>query len=415
MQPNQFAYNGTIYQYQLQDNQAANSVNSNCMNNLSIGADPSYIDQLDPNIFNNATNLNDLFGILGDTSANKTLQSLNENEDSNNDTLISNDGSNTAPNQNEIYTDDIAETEALLNNIEHMLTLMQTITNKSKSKPCSDEANSNKERLTNQLIKIKNNLNKKKQNIKQQQPDLQIIKDEPVETHSLAKNICSMSQSGFKKISPKLNTSPIQPNSFSSASAQMNKLPVLTAPTPECLNKKFNIMASSTSALCSSSAKNTVIYKNPISAKSANELESGMIRVPSASQLQVIKSAPLTVLSNSSAGPIIIATTTATPSQDIKTIVIDDDTPNSKKFKKETSISPKLTKNSLNTSQTKGQKPLAPLTNNSCNSSVAVAQNNASTGCLNDKPAAIVCPLQANNHNIDVSDNKKKIGKYFFF
>jgi hypothetical protein len=355
MQPNQFTYNGTIYQYQLQDNQAAN-VSLNCINNLNMAADPNYIDQIDPNIFNNATNLNDLFGILGDTNANKTLQSLNENEDSFNDTLISNDGSSTAANPNEIYTDDIAETEALLNNIEHMLTLMQTITNKSKSKPCSNEAHSNKERLTNQLIKIKNNLNKKKQGIKQQQPDLQIIKDEPVEALSLAKSVCSMSQSGFKKISPKLNTSPMQPvNAFSLASAELisNKLPVLTAPSPECLSKKFN-MASSTSALGSSSAKHTVIYKNPISAKSANELvESGMIRVPSASQLQVIKSAPLTVLSNSSTGPIIIATTAA-PSQDIKTIVIDDDTPNAKKFKKETSISPK----SLNASQTKGQKPL---------------------------------------------------------
>jgi hypothetical protein len=245
-------------------------------------------------------------------------------------------------------------------------------------------------------------LNKKKQSIKQQQPDLQIIKDEPV---------CSMSQSGFKKISPKLNTSPMQPvNAFSLASAELisNKLPVLTAPSPECLSKKFN-MASSTSALGSSSAKHTVIYKNPISAKSANELvESGIIRVPSASQLQVIKSAPLTVLSNSSTGPIIIATTAA-PSQDIKTIVIDDDTPNAKKFKKETSISPKSAKNSLNASQSKSQKPLAPLTNSSCNSSATVVQNDSSAGCLNnDKPAASVCPLQANNHNIDVSITQKK-------
>ena len=76
MQPNQFTYNGTIYQYQLQDNQAAN-VSLNCINNLNMAADANYIDQIDPNIFNNVTNLNDLFGIVGDTNANKTLQSLN--------------------------------------------------------------------------------------------------------------------------------------------------------------------------------------------------------------------------------------------------------------------------------------------------------------------------------------------------
>jgi hypothetical protein len=158
--------------------------------------------------------------------------------------LIDNNNTLNVNNDNSVVDD--AETEELLNNIELMLKSIQENPSAIDSQNLEEQIKTfnstnkaNKIIILNSTINNNNNPNNSLSNIR-----LNLVKTEPRENHSnLDKQSIELANSkelGFKRISPKKQTSLKPIDDLANKPTNNNPLTVLTVPTPEQIKTQKN-------------------------------------------------------------------------------------------------------------------------------------------------------------------------------